>query len=247
MPDTKALVRADVLLVARGLMPTRAKARTAIEAGLVTSQGQLIAKPAQMLAPDCPLQASLAHPWVSRAALKLIAALDQFAVSVTDRFCLDIGASTGGFTQVLLARGARHVVAVDVGRDQLDKGLAADPRVTPLEGQDARTLTRDDLGQLPPDLVVMDVSFIGIEKILPHVLTILPAHLDLIALVKPQFQAGPARVGKRGIVAADTARLVAEEVSALVEGLGGLHVLAMTDSPITGSDGNHEFLLHARR
>jgi 23S rRNA (cytidine1920-2'-O)/16S rRNA (cytidine1409-2'-O)-methyltransferase len=240
-------VRADLLLVSRGLIATRAKAREAIEAGLVHTGNRLITKPAEMLEPDCPLKAQLANHWVSRAGLKLVAALDSFDVVVRGRQCLDIGASTGGFSQVLLAYGAAHVLAVDVGRDQLDPSLRMNPQITSLEGKDARDLTRDDLGEPVPDLVVMDVSFIGIEKILPSLCTILPPAFDLIALVKPQFQAGPQRVGKRGIVAPDIAATIAEEVRDLIHDMDGVEVLNLIDSPIIGGDGNREFLLHAKR
>jgi 23S rRNA (cytidine1920-2'-O)/16S rRNA (cytidine1409-2'-O)-methyltransferase len=240
-------MRADLLLVSRGLIATRAKAREAIEAGLVHSGDRKITKPAELLDPDCPLKAQLAYHWVSRAGLKLVAALDAFEVDATDRHCLDIGSSTGGFTQVLLARGAAHVIAVDVGRDQLDDSLRGDERITSLEGTDARDLSEDDLGTILPDLVVMDVSFIGIEKILPHLLSILPPTFELVALVKPQFQAGPKRVGKRGIVERETALIIAEEVRAQIGELEGLTVLAMIESPIDGGDGNREFLLHAKR
>lgn len=240
-------IRADILLVSRGLIATRAKAREAIEAGLVHSGERQINKPAELLDADCPLKAQLAYHWVSRAGVKLVAALDAFGVDVTDRQCLDIGASTGGFTQVLLARGAAHVIAVDVGRDQLDESLRQDDRITSLEGQDARDLTPDDLGEPAPDLVVMDVSFIGLEKILPSLLEALPQEVELVALVKPQFQAGPKRVGKRGIVEAGTALIISEEVRVELQGMGGLDVISMIESPIAGGDGNREFLLHAKR
>jgi 23S rRNA (cytidine1920-2'-O)/16S rRNA (cytidine1409-2'-O)-methyltransferase len=240
-------MRADLLLVSRGLIPTRAKAREAIEAGLVQTGSRTITKPAELLDLDCPLKAQLAYHWVSRAGLKLVAALDGFGVEATGRHCLDIGASTGGFTQVLLARGAAHVVAVDVGRDQLDESLRDNPQITSLEGQDARDLTAEDLCEPMPDLVVMDVSFIGIEKILPSLLAILPPAFELVALVKPQFQAGPKRVGKRGIVDGATAVLIAEEVRAQIQEMDGLSVLSLMDSPIIGGDGNREFLLHAKR
>jgi 23S rRNA (cytidine1920-2'-O)/16S rRNA (cytidine1409-2'-O)-methyltransferase len=207
-------MRADLLLVSRGLIATRAKAREAIEAGLVQTGSRTITKPAEMLDPDCPLKAQLAYHWVSRAGLKLVAALDAFGIDATGRYCLDIGASTGGFTQVLLARGAAHVVAVDVGREQLDDSLRGNPQITSLEGQDARDLQEEDLGEPLPDLIVMDVSFIGIEKILPSLLKVLPPAFELVALVKPQFQAGPKRVGKRGIVDSDIAVLISEEVRA---------------------------------
>jgi 23S rRNA (cytidine1920-2'-O)/16S rRNA (cytidine1409-2'-O)-methyltransferase len=240
-------VRADLLLVSRGLIPTRAKAREAIEAGLVQTGTRTITKPAEMLDPDCPLKAQLAYHWVSRAGLKLVAALDGFGVEATERYCLDIGASTGGFTQVLLARGAAHVIAVDVGRNQLDESLRSNPQITSLEGLDARDLTADDLGETKPDLVVMDVSFIGIEKILPSLLAILPTAFEFVVLVKPQFQAGPKRVGKRGIVDSETAVLIGAEVRTQIEEMDGLSVLGLIDSPIIGGDGNREFLLHAKR
>ena len=211
------------------------------------SGDRIINKPAELLDPDCPLKAQLAYHWVSRAGLKLVAALDAFGVDVTGRQCLDIGASTGGFTQVLLARGAAHVVAVDVGRDQLDDSLRDDPRITSLEGQDARSLTGDHLGDPAPEIVVMDVSFIGIEKILPSLLAVLPDCVEVVALVKPQFQAGPKRVGKRGIVESETALIIAEEVREHLQGMDGLNIVAMIESPIAGGDGNREFLLHAKR
>ncbi|GIU66946.1 TlyA family RNA methyltransferase [Candidatus Phycosocius spiralis] len=239
--------RADLLLVSRGLIATRAKARQAIKAGLVRSGEKIIQKASELLETDCPLTAELAYHWVSRAGLKLVAALDKFDVMVSDRYCLDLGASTGGFTQVLLSRGVAHVVSVDVGRDQLDAKLRDNQKITLLEGTDARTLSQDDLGVPLPDLVVMDVSFIGLEKILPHILPLVAPNADLIALVKPQFQAGPSRVGKRGIVDPDVAAVIAEEVRLELDGLCGFQVLSMMESPIAGGDGNREYLLHARR
>ena len=240
-------LRADLLLVQSGLMPTRAKARDAIAAGLVHADGKPVRKPSELLDPSSTVTASLPHPWVSRAGIKLEAALKAFDIEVTGRTCLDVGASTGGFTQVLLTRGAAQVYAVDVGHDQLDPSLRADPRVINLEGLDARALRRDDLGANLPDLLVADVSFIGLEKVLPPVLGVLEQPLDVVVLVKPQFQAGPARVGKRGLVDPDTARIIAEEVRNLLDGLSGLRVQSMIDSPVTGGDGNHEFLLWAIR
>lgn len=240
-------MRADLLLVARGLIATRAKARQAIESGLVHADGRVITKPSELLDPDSQLQAQLAHQWVSRAGLKLFAALDAFKIDVRDRYALDIGASTGGFTQVLLARGAAHVIAVDVGRDQLDPSLRSNPAITSLEGTDARNLRPTDLGEPVPDLVVIDVSFIGLEKILPSVLPLIAADSDLVALVKPQFQAGPARVGKRGLVDPALAASIADEVRQSLDGLCGFQVIGMMDSPIAGGDGNREFLMHARR
>jgi 23S rRNA (cytidine1920-2'-O)/16S rRNA (cytidine1409-2'-O)-methyltransferase len=236
--------RADAALVRRGLFSTRAQAQAAIAAGLVKADGASVTKPAQRLAATCRLEAQPAHPWVSRAGVKLAAALDAFAVDPAGRECLDIGASTGGFTQVLLARGAGRVTAVDVGRGQLHPSLAADPRVRSLEGQDARTL---EAGQLPapPALIVCDASFIGLAKVLARPLSLAAAQAELVALVKPQFDAGPEGVGRGGI--ARDPEGVAARVRTQIDGLSGFRVLAMIDSPIAGGDGNREFLLHARR
>jgi 23S rRNA (cytidine1920-2'-O)/16S rRNA (cytidine1409-2'-O)-methyltransferase len=239
--------RADLLLVAKGHAPTRAKARAAIEAGLVMANGRIVSKPADLLEEDCDLVASAAFAWVSRAGAKLAAALDAFEVNPAGRICLDIGASTGGFTEVLLSRGAAHVFAVDVGRGQLDPAIAGDSRVTNLECHDARNLTQDDLAPFKPDLLVADVSFIGLEKVLPIPLSLCAHEAEMIALIKPQFQAGPARVGKGGIVKADLAEAIAEETVQTLDGLEGFYVQRLIESPITGGDGNREFLIHARR
>jgi 23S rRNA (cytidine1920-2'-O)/16S rRNA (cytidine1409-2'-O)-methyltransferase len=239
--------RADLLLVSLGLLPTRAKARQAIEAGLVSANGKQVKKPSEMLDPNSKLRASAAYEWVSRAGLKLVAALDQFGVDPAGRNCLDIGASTGGFTQVLLSRGAAHVLAVDVGRGQLDASLRDHAALTSLEGQDARALTNDQIGDLAHGLIVMDVSFIGVEKILPYVLGLIAGPVELIILVKPQFQAGPQRVGKGGIVDPDLAVVIAEETRAMLATIEGLVVTDMIESPVLGGDGNREFLLHAQR
>lgn len=236
--------RADALLVRRGVFPSRARAQAAIAAGLVEADGQTVAKPAQKLRSDAALKAAAPHPWVSRGGAKLEAALDAFGIDPAGRNCLDIGASTGGFTQVLLARGAVHVCAVDVGRGQLHPLVASDPRVRSLEGQDARTLEEGQLG-FAPDLVVCDASFIGLAKVLARPLALAAAGADLVALVKPQFEAGPGGVGRGGI--ARDPEGVAAGVCAAIDGLEGFRVLAMIDSPIEGGDGNREFLLHARR
>lgn len=236
--------RADALLVRRGVFSTRAQAQAAIAAGLVKADGAPVVKPAQRLAATCRLEAQPAYPWVSRAGVKLAAALDAFAVDPSGQECLDIGASTGGFTQVLLARGAARVTAVDVGCGQLHPSLAADPRVRSLEGQDARTL---EAGQLPasPALIVCDASFIGLAKVLARPLSLAAEHADLIALVKPQFDAGPEGVGRGGIARDPDG--VAARVRTEIDGLAGFDVVAMIESPIAGGDGNREFLLHARR
>ena len=239
-------VRADLLLVARGLADSRAKAQAAIAAGGVTADGRVVAKASEVLDEACDLQAQAAHPYVGRGALKLVHALELWRVTVEGRTVLDVGASTGGFTEVCLARGAARVYAVDVGRGQLHPKLAADPRVVALEGVDARTLTADLIPDAP-SLVVCDASFIGLAKVLPAALAVATLNADLIALVKPQFEVGPDHVGKGGIVrdAEARARALADVASFLTA--SGWTVLATADSPIQGGDGNSEYLMHARK
>jgi 23S rRNA (cytidine1920-2'-O)/16S rRNA (cytidine1409-2'-O)-methyltransferase len=241
-----ARTRADLLLVERGLFDSRAKARAAIEAGGVSSAGRRVEKASELIDAEAEIVAQAAHPWVGRGALKLVGALDLWPIAVEGRAVLDVGASTGGFTEVCLARGAARVFAVDVGRGQLHASLAGDPRVTALEATDARTLSADLIPQ-PPGLVVCDVSFIGLAKALPAALSLAAPGADLVALVKPQFEVGRDHVGKGGVVKdpAEQARAVAE-VSAFLEG-SGWTVQASTDSPITGADGNREFLLWATK
>jgi 23S rRNA (cytidine1920-2'-O)/16S rRNA (cytidine1409-2'-O)-methyltransferase len=238
--------RADLLLVARGLFESRAKARAAIEAGGVTADGRLVGKASEMLADDAVVEATPAHPWVGRGALKLEHALTLWPVPVEGRVVLDVGASTGGFTEVCLAAGARRVYAVDVGRGQLHPTLAHDPRVAALEGLDARKLTAAEIPESPA-LVVCDVSFIGLAKALPAALHLAALGADLIALVKPQFEVGPQRVGKGGLVKDEAARTQAlAEVKAFLE-TAGWAVQATADSPVEGGDGNREYLLWARK
>jgi 23S rRNA (cytidine1920-2'-O)/16S rRNA (cytidine1409-2'-O)-methyltransferase len=238
--------RADLLLVARGLFESRAKARAAIEAGGVTADGRLVAKASEMLADDAVVEATPAHPWVGRGALKLEHALTLWPVPVEGRVVLDVGASTGGFTEVCLAAGARRVYAVDVGRGQLHPSLADDPRVAALEGLDARRLTAAEIPE-PPELVVCDVSFIGLAKALPAALDLAAEAADLIALVKPQFEVGPRRVGKGGLVKDEAARAEAlAGAKAFLEATGWA-VQATADSPVEGGDGNREYLLWARK
>jgi 23S rRNA (cytidine1920-2'-O)/16S rRNA (cytidine1409-2'-O)-methyltransferase len=239
-------VRLDQALVARGLFASRARAQAAIAAGLVTVDGAAADKPGQLVAGDAVLAAQEPWPWVSRAGVKLAAALDAFGVDPAGLGCLDIGASTGGFTDVLLARGAAHVTAVDVGHGQLDPRLAADPRVRSLEGLDARSLTAADLPG-PPDLIVCDASFISLVKLLPAPLALAPPAAILIALVKPQFEAGRTRIGRGGKVADDVAAQVAAETAAALDGMAGFAVRALIDSPIRGGEGAREFLLLAGR
>jgi 23S rRNA (cytidine1920-2'-O)/16S rRNA (cytidine1409-2'-O)-methyltransferase len=238
--------RIDQLLVTRGLFDSRAKARAAIEAGLVTADGAVIRKPSEAVAEDAALEATPAHPFVGRGALKLDHALTLWPIKVEGRAVLDVGASTGGFTEVSLLRGAGRVYAVDVGRGQLHAKLAADPRVVSLEGLDARALNSGHVPQAI-DLVVCDASFIGLAKVLPAALSLARSGADLVCLVKPQFEAGPRDVGKGGVVRHDAvrARVLSEVRGWLTE--EGWVVRDTATSPITGSDGNVEFLLWATK
>lgn len=238
--------RADLLLVARGLFESRAKARAAIEAGGVTADGRPVLKASELLAQDAVLSATPAHPWVGRGALKLEHALVTWPIPVEGRVVLDIGASTGGFTEVCLAAGARRVYAVDVGRGQLHPSLSDDPRVAILEGVDARTLTAAEVPEAP-QLVVCDVSFIGLAKALPAALALAAAGADLVALVKPQFEVGPERVGKGGLVKDEAARAEALEGVKTFIAASGWTVRATADSPIEGGDGAREHLLWAQK
>lgn len=205
-----------------------------------------MAKASDAIAEDAVIEARSAHPWVGRGALKLVHALDLWPVAAQGRVGLDVGASTGGFTEVLLTRGARRVYAVDVGRGQLHPKLAGDPRVVSLEATDARDLTAALIPEAP-DLIVSDVSFIGLAKALPAALSLAAEGADLLALVKPQFEVGPERVGKGGIVTDEAARAGAlEGVKAFLEA-SGWAVRAAADSPIAGGDGNREFLLWAQK
>jgi len=238
-------VRIDRLLVERGLFESRTKAQEAIAAGMVTADGTAITKPAEAVSADAALQAAPAHPWVSRGGLKLVAALDHFGIDPSGRTCLDVGASTGGFTQVLLARGARRVYAVDVGRGQLHPSLRGHPDVVAIEATDIRKLEPARFEQ-PPDLITTDVSFIPLKLVLPAAFALARASAQAVVLIKPQYEAGPAHV-KKGVVR-DPAihEQVCVEVTALVASLGWT-VLGVISSPIAGGDGNHEFLMAAQQ
>lgn len=240
-------MRIDQLLVARGVFDSRARARAAIEAGLVKADGCLIAKPSEKVAEDAVIEAEAAHRWVGRGALKLERALDLWPVVVEGRVVLDVGASTGGFTEVCLDRGAAQVFAVDVGTGQLHPTLAANPRVLNLEKMDARDLTPAIITEAP-SLVVCDASFISLAKVLPAALDLAATGADLITLVKPQFEAdGPKSVGKKGVVKDPEAHAAAvARVRDWLEG-DGWTVREVADSPITGGDGNVEFLLWAQK
>jgi 23S rRNA (cytidine1920-2'-O)/16S rRNA (cytidine1409-2'-O)-methyltransferase len=238
--------RLDLLIVERGLLPSRARARAAIEAGGVSINGRTALKVSEPVAEDAVLQVRPSHPWVGRGALKLDHALSLWPVPVEGRTVLDVGASTGGFTEVCLSRGARRVYAVDVGRGQLHGSLRADRRVAGLEATDARRLDRTLIPEAP-QLVVCDASFIGLAKVLERPLALAAPEADLIALVKPQFEVGPERVGKGGLVTDPAARADAVEgVRGFLESAGWT-VREVTQSPIAGGDGNVEFLLWARR
>ena len=237
--------RIDRLLVARGLFESRAKAQAAIAAGRVTADEVIVAKPSDEIPIDAVLHAEPAHPWVSRGGVKLEAALDHFRFDPTGHVCVDVGASTGGFTEVLLARGARRVYAVDVGRGQLHPSLHARSQVTSLEATDIRALEPAQLDERP-DLVVVDASFISLKLVLPPALALVQAPAHLLALIKPQFEAG-ARAVKRGIVRDPAVHdAVCDDISAFVASLGW-RVLGTVPSPITGGDGNHELFIAARR
>jgi 23S rRNA (cytidine1920-2'-O)/16S rRNA (cytidine1409-2'-O)-methyltransferase len=241
-----ARVRLDTLLVNRGLVESRARARALILAGKVDVVGSPAAKAGSLVAVDIEVRITTPeHPWVSRGGVKLAHALDLFAIDVSGRLALDIGASTGGFTDVLLRRGATDVIALDVGRGQLDWRLRTDPRVHVREGVNARLLSPDDVPH-HVTLVTIDVSFISLRHILPAIPPFLEPAADVVALVKPQFEAGRGEVGKHGIVS-DPA--VHEAVIARVTEAAaacGLARAAMSPSAITGATGNQEFFLHLK-
>jgi 23S rRNA (cytidine1920-2'-O)/16S rRNA (cytidine1409-2'-O)-methyltransferase len=238
-------MRIDRLLVERGLFESRAKAHAAIAAGLVSADDRPVRKASEEIAADAVLKATAEHPYVSRGGIKLAAALDRFGFDPAGRICLDVGASTGGFTDVLLARGARHVYAADVGRAQLHPRLRAHAQVTSFEGVDIRAISPALLAQLA-DLVTIDVSFISLALVLPPALTLTQARAELVALIKPQFEAGRAH-HKKGIVRdAQVLTDVCERIAGIVTGLDWA-VIGIVPSPIAGGDGNREFLLGARR
>ncbi|MBV9965828.1 MAG: TlyA family RNA methyltransferase [Alphaproteobacteria bacterium] len=240
--------RADQLLVEQGFAESRAKAQALILAGLVSAAGKRIDKPGTTLAENTELTLTgRDHPWVSRGGVKLAFALDHFNIDPSGVLALDIGASTGGFTDVLLSRGAARVHAVDVGRGQLAWKLRQDPRVVVHEGTNARYLSRGEIPE-PVDFVTCDASFIGLATVLPATLALTAERAQLVALIKPQFEAGPGEVGKGGVVR-DPAihRAVCERIAGWVEAQPGWHVVGIAESPITGPAGNREFLIYARR
>jgi 23S rRNA (cytidine1920-2'-O)/16S rRNA (cytidine1409-2'-O)-methyltransferase len=236
--------RADQLLVERGLFESRTRAQAAIAAGLVTANGIVLRKPSDRVATDAVIEAAPEHPWVSRGGLKLCAALDHFGFDPAGRVCLDVGASTGGFTEVLLARGARRVYAVDVGRGQLHARLRERDEVVSLEQTDIRALDPACLPD-PPDLAVADVSFISLKLILPALDRLLRRPAELVALIKPQFEAGRKHLKKGVVRDAAVHAAVCADIAAFAASLGW-NPAGIIPSPIQGGEGNREFLMGAR-
>jgi len=238
--------RLDTFLFENGYYESRARAASAIKAGKVTVDGVVVSKPSFKISANAKVIAQAEHPWVSRGGLKLDHALSVFEIKVSGRTVLDVGASTGGFTDVLLSRGAAKVYAVDVGRDQLHERLKKDGRVISMESTDARNLESQNLNPLPT-LIVCDASFISAMKVLIRPMSLVDSESELVALVKPQFEVGKSHIGKGGLVRDPAlARDALETVSSWVK-FQGWSVLGTDNSPITGGDGNIEFLLHARK
>ena len=242
----QARKRVDVELVDRGLVESRARAQALILAGLVFSGERRVDKAGETVRPDLPLEVrGRDHPWVSRGGLKLCGGLDRFAIDPAGVVALDVGASTGGFTDVLLSRGAARVYAVDVGHGQLAWKLRQDARVVVLERTNARTLSAAEIPE-PVGLIVCDASFIGLAVVLPASLALAAPGARLVALIKPQFEVGRGEVGKGGVVRdPDKHREVCDRVSSWLDGLPGWRVLGVTESPVLGPEGNREFLIGA--
>ena len=244
---SKERMRLDQALVERGLVETRAKAQALVLAGKVFSGEKRLDKPGTQITADMAIEVrGQPHPYVSRGGLKLERALDAFAIDPAGKVALDVGASTGGFTDVLLQRGAAKVYAVDVGHGQLAWKLRSDPRVVVLERTNIRAITGEQIADAV-DLIVCDVSFIGLEKALPAALALAAPGAFLATLIKPQFEVGRGQVGKGGIVRdAALHEEVCARIAAWVDAQPGWRVLGVVDSPIEGADGNREFLLAAR-
>ena len=237
--------RADLLLVERGLFESRARAQAAIEAGLVTANDRLVAKASENIAADAVLQAQPAHPFVSRGGVKLSGALERYPLEIEDHVCLDVGASTGGFTEVLLASGAAMVFSIDVGTSQLHPSLHGHPKIVSMEQTDIRDFEGKRLPQRP-DVVVIDVSFISLKTVLPVALSLAAAPTQLLALIKPQFEAAR-KHSKRGIIRdAAVHREVCDDIAAFAASLG-CRDIEVFPSSIAGGDGNLEFFIGARR
>ena len=237
--------RADRLLVERGVFESRARAQAAIAAGRVTADGLPVRKPSEEISTAAAIEAAPAHPYVSRGGLKLAAALEHFHLDVAGRLCLDVGASTGGFTQVLHERGARLIYAVDVGRDQLHRALRGQPAIVSLEETDIRALDPQHLAE-PPDFATVDVSFISLKLVLPAIGTLMAPRATLLALIKPQFET-ERRNSKKGIVRDPAIRAaVCDDIAAFLAARQW-RVRGLMPSPIPGGDGNREFFVEAER
>ena len=244
-PALSEKLRLDELLVRRGLFSTRSRARDAIARGAVKLDGRPVVKPGQSTRTDAIVEVDdPAQGYVSRAALKLSAGLDAFGFDPKGAYALDVGASTGGFTQILLERSAAHIVAIDVGHGQLDAAIAADPRVTMVEKLNARDLSAAHLGDRRPDFIVCDVSFISLKLAMPPALALAAPGARCVLLVKPQFEAGREAIGKGGLLRdpAEGERIAAD-LSAWLDSRSGWRALGMIISPIEGGDGNREFLV----
>lgn len=237
--------RIDLLLVERGLFESRARAQAAIEAGLVSANDKPIVKPSETVPADATLKAEPAHPFVSRGGVKLTGALEQYPIDIEGHVCLDVGASTGGFTEVLLANGASVVFAIDVGRGQLHPSLRDHGKVVSMEETDIRAFEGKRL-PARPDIVVIDVSFISLKAVLPVALSLAAAPMHLLALIKPQFEAAR-KHSKRGIVRdAAVHQAICDDIAAFAASFGCTDIRTFP-SPIAGGDGNIEFFLGARR
>ncbi|MGB3487249.1 MAG: TlyA family RNA methyltransferase [Xanthobacteraceae bacterium] len=242
---TQTRKRADTLLVERGLFESRARAQDAIAHGLVTADGKVVAKPSETLADNAVIQATPAHPWVSRGGVKLAGALAHYPIEIEDHICLDVGASTGGFTEVLLSEGAALVFAIDVGTNQLHDSLRGHPRIISMEQTDIRNYDGKRLPQRP-DVVVIDASFISLKLILPIALQLAAAPMSLLALIKPQFEAPRAAI-KKGIVRdAAIHKAICDDIVTFAASLGCTDIEVFPSS-IAGGDGNVEFFLGAHR
>ena len=247
MPTSVESLRADVFLVEHGYAKSRTEAQSAIRMGRVRADGDVIVRPSQALKPNAAIVYEKPHPYVSRGALKLLAALDKFNLSPEGLVCLDIGASTGGFTELLLERGAARVYAIDVGHGQLAPKLKRDARVISREGVNARDLDAEKVPETP-HAIVADVSFIGLRLALPPALAMAASGTWLVALVKPQFEVGRFAVGKGGIVRdADAQDAALSDLTKWLAAQSGWTVIGNMASPIDGADGNREFLLVAQK
>jgi 23S rRNA (cytidine1920-2'-O)/16S rRNA (cytidine1409-2'-O)-methyltransferase len=237
--------RADIVLVERGLFESRARARAAIEAGLVRANDRQVTKPSEPIPADAALEAEPAHPYVSRGGVKLAGALERYPIAIEDHVCLDVGASTGGFTEVLLQNGAAMVFALDVGRDQLHPSLRDNPKIVSMEATDIRSFAGRRL-PARPDIVVIDVSFISLKAVLPVALPLAAAPMHLLALIKPQFEV-KGHHDKRGVIRDEAVHAqVCADIRALAASLGCTDI-EIFPSSIHGGDGNAEFFIGARR